>query len=344
MQRAKSVMAYFGGIDATVSIQWIMEKYHLDVVALTLDVGGFEEPVAYIQQMALAAGTLKGVRKDVKENSANQCIIPAILANAVDERKNFLGMRLPETAFARDLVEIAVLIPSDFLSRISAVLCEGHNTATIHRVAGLSMPDDSSSETSYVQTVAPETLKETIESLLTSPSSVGWSDQCDPLIFSVDSEVDRLPAPWALAWTAALAVPREMALRVGGFDESFLTWENDTHYPDFFFPLAVVTEFYRTIGIRVMVSVSAKVARILGSVFVMFTESATSIVKISEEYSVSLKQINEDLRDRQLQFVPARHAGFPLQRMMRVEKLPNQGHDRVTGLDKRLREWCTEGV
>ena len=35
----KVVLAYSGGLDTSVAIKWLKEKYNLDVIALTIDVG-----------------------------------------------------------------------------------------------------------------------------------------------------------------------------------------------------------------------------------------------------------------------------------------------------------------
>ena len=35
----KVILAYSGGVDTSVSIKWIPEKYHLDVITLTVDIG-----------------------------------------------------------------------------------------------------------------------------------------------------------------------------------------------------------------------------------------------------------------------------------------------------------------
>ena len=40
MARDKCVLAYSGGMDSTISIVWIRENYGLDVVTLTVDIGG----------------------------------------------------------------------------------------------------------------------------------------------------------------------------------------------------------------------------------------------------------------------------------------------------------------
>ena len=39
MPKAKCVLAYSGGLDTSVAIRWIAEKYDVDVIAVAVDVG-----------------------------------------------------------------------------------------------------------------------------------------------------------------------------------------------------------------------------------------------------------------------------------------------------------------
>ncbi|MFC1874211.1 argininosuccinate synthase domain-containing protein [Chloroflexota bacterium] len=39
----KVILAYSGGLDTSVAIKWLQEKYHLDVIAVTIDVGNEPE-------------------------------------------------------------------------------------------------------------------------------------------------------------------------------------------------------------------------------------------------------------------------------------------------------------
>ena len=55
----KVVLAYSGGLDTSVAIRWINEKYNLDVIALTVDVGN-EKDFEVVRQKALRTGAIKG--------------------------------------------------------------------------------------------------------------------------------------------------------------------------------------------------------------------------------------------------------------------------------------------
>ena len=62
----KVVLAYSGGLDTSVAIRWLSERYNLDVIALTIDVGN-ERDFSTIQQRALTVGAVKALMKDAKD-------------------------------------------------------------------------------------------------------------------------------------------------------------------------------------------------------------------------------------------------------------------------------------
>ena len=48
MAKPKIVLAYSGGLDTTVAVPWLQEKYDADIITLTIDLGMVElEPVSY---------------------------------------------------------------------------------------------------------------------------------------------------------------------------------------------------------------------------------------------------------------------------------------------------------
>jgi len=103
----KVVLAYSGGLDTSVAIKWLADKYNLDVIALTIDVGN-ERDFSAIQQKALKVGAVKALVKDAKELFVNHFIFPALQADAIYEEQYPLATALARPLMAKLLVDTAV--------------------------------------------------------------------------------------------------------------------------------------------------------------------------------------------------------------------------------------------
>lgn len=102
----KVVLAYSGGLDTTVSIMLLKEKFGAEVITFTADIGqkdNFEE----IEIRALKAGALKHVFTDLKEEFAQSYIRPCIYMNGFYEDKYPLGTALARPLIAKGAVSVA---------------------------------------------------------------------------------------------------------------------------------------------------------------------------------------------------------------------------------------------
>jgi argininosuccinate synthase len=102
----KVVLAYSGGLDTSVAIKWLEEKYNLKVVTLTVDIGNVPDLEA-IRQKALKVGAVKALVVDAKENFIKSYVFPALQADAVYEGQYPLATALGRPLIARLLVEAA---------------------------------------------------------------------------------------------------------------------------------------------------------------------------------------------------------------------------------------------
>jgi argininosuccinate synthase len=103
----KVVLAYSGGLDTSVAIKWLAEKYGLDVVALTLDVGN-ERDFSAIQQRALKVGAIKSLVLDAQELFVRYFVFPALQADAIYEGQYPLATALSRPLIAKFLVDTAL--------------------------------------------------------------------------------------------------------------------------------------------------------------------------------------------------------------------------------------------
>jgi len=103
----KVVLAYSGGLDTSVAIRWLKEKYNLDVITLTIDVGN-ERDFSTIQQKALKVGAVKALVSDAKELFVDYFIFPALQADAIYEGQYPLATALSRPLMAKLLVDVAM--------------------------------------------------------------------------------------------------------------------------------------------------------------------------------------------------------------------------------------------
>jgi len=103
----KVVLAYSGGLDTSVAIKWIKEKYDLDVIAVTIDVGN-ERDFSVVRQKALDVGAIKVEVIDAKETFVNNYIFPALQADAIYEGQYPLATALTRPLMAKLMVDIAL--------------------------------------------------------------------------------------------------------------------------------------------------------------------------------------------------------------------------------------------
>jgi len=103
----KVVLAYSGGLDTSVAIRWLKERYNLDVIALNVDVGN-ERDFSAVRKKALDIGAVKALVVDAKETFVNHFIFPALQADALYEGQYPLATALARPLMAKLLVDTAL--------------------------------------------------------------------------------------------------------------------------------------------------------------------------------------------------------------------------------------------
>jgi argininosuccinate synthase len=102
----KVVLAYSGGLDTSVAVKWLEERYNLRVVTLTVDIGNVPDLEA-IRQKALKVGAVKALVLDARKSFIESFVFPALQADAVYEGQYPLATALGRPLIARLLVETA---------------------------------------------------------------------------------------------------------------------------------------------------------------------------------------------------------------------------------------------
>ena len=104
----KVVLAYSGGLDTSVAIPWLKEKYDAEVITLTVDLGG-GKGIGNVRERALASGAVKALVVDGKEPFVRYFVWPALQAGAVYQGQYPLATALGRPLIARYLMEVAHL-------------------------------------------------------------------------------------------------------------------------------------------------------------------------------------------------------------------------------------------
>lgn len=102
----KIVLAYSGGLDTSVMLHWLKEKYGCEVVCYCADVGQGEE-MEGLEAKALATGASKLYVEDLRDEFLREYVWTAVKANAIYEGVYLLGTSLARPVIAKRQIEIA---------------------------------------------------------------------------------------------------------------------------------------------------------------------------------------------------------------------------------------------
>ena len=102
----KIVLAYSGGLDTSVMLRWLKERYACEVICYCADVGQGDE-LSGLEEKALRTGAAKLYVEDLREEFVRDYVWTAVKANAVYEGVYLLGTSLARPVIAKRQIEIA---------------------------------------------------------------------------------------------------------------------------------------------------------------------------------------------------------------------------------------------
>jgi len=111
----KVVWAYSGGLDTSVILVWLKERYGCEVITFTANLGQ-EEELEGLEEKALSTGTSKAYIKNLREEFLTEYAFPTMMAGAIYERQYLLATSFARPLTARQQVEIAELEGADAVS------------------------------------------------------------------------------------------------------------------------------------------------------------------------------------------------------------------------------------
>ena len=108
----KIVLAYSGGLDTSVILKWLQEKYKCPVVTFTADLGQGEE-LNPVKGKAESLGVKEVYIEDLRDDFVKNYVFPMFRANAIYEGTYFLGTAIARPLIAKRQIEIAEKVGAD---------------------------------------------------------------------------------------------------------------------------------------------------------------------------------------------------------------------------------------
>ena len=112
MDNKKVVLAYSGGLDTSVILKWLEEKYECEVVTFTADLGQGAE-LNDAKEKAESHGVKEIFIEDLKEDFVKNYVFPMFRANTLYEGKYLLGTAIARPLIAKRQIEIAHKVGAD---------------------------------------------------------------------------------------------------------------------------------------------------------------------------------------------------------------------------------------
>ena len=108
----KIVLAYSGGLDTSVILKWLQNKYKCPVVTFTADIGQGEE-LSPVETKAKSLGVDEIFIENLQEEFVRDYVFPMFRANALYEGTYLLGTAIARPLIAKRQIEIAKIVGAD---------------------------------------------------------------------------------------------------------------------------------------------------------------------------------------------------------------------------------------
>ena len=108
----KIVLAYSGGLDTSVILKWLQNKYNCPVVTFTADIGQGEE-LSPVETKAKSLGVEEIFIENLQEEFVKDYVFPMFRANALYEGTYLLGTAIARPLIAKRQIEIAKIVGAD---------------------------------------------------------------------------------------------------------------------------------------------------------------------------------------------------------------------------------------
>ncbi|MCF6269334.1 MAG: argininosuccinate synthase [Melioribacteraceae bacterium] len=115
MNPKKIVVAYSGGLDTSIMVKWLSDKYDAEIIAVTGDLGQKSELIG-LEEKALKTGASKVHVIDLKEEFIKEYAFKALKAGALYENEYPMGCSIGRPLLAKMLVDVALKEGADTIA------------------------------------------------------------------------------------------------------------------------------------------------------------------------------------------------------------------------------------
>ncbi|MCX7984681.1 MAG: argininosuccinate synthase [Bacteroidetes bacterium] len=106
MKKERIAVAYSGGLDTSVIVKWLQEKYNAEVITVTGNLGQKKE-IAGVREKALKSGAVKAYIVDLRKEFVEHYLWPVLKAGAVYEHTYPMATSIGRPLLAKALVDVA---------------------------------------------------------------------------------------------------------------------------------------------------------------------------------------------------------------------------------------------
>ena len=108
-------LAYSGGLDTSIIVPWLKERYGARVICIAADIGQGNE-LEGVRAKAIASGADECYVEDLRQEFVEKFVWPTLRAGAIYGRKYLLGTSMGRPLIARRQVEVARKVGADALA------------------------------------------------------------------------------------------------------------------------------------------------------------------------------------------------------------------------------------
>ena len=115
MPQSKIAVAYSGGLDTSVMVNWLKEKFDADIITVTGNLGQISE-LEGLEEKAAKSGAVKSIIKDLRHEFVTEYVWKALKAGALYEGTYPLATAIGRPLLAKILAEAAIEEGAEFVA------------------------------------------------------------------------------------------------------------------------------------------------------------------------------------------------------------------------------------